>query len=75
MKQLIITTIATLLIVGCAKNDITLLNKGKKDWEDIEGRAGGKVFEIEKLKSGVNRTLFFKIQSGRRREGNCETGW
>ena len=47
MKQLIITTIAALLIVGCAKNDITLLNKGKKDWEDIEVRAGGKVFEIE----------------------------
>ena len=52
--------IAALLMVGCAKNDITLLNKGKKDWEDIEVSAGGKVFETEKLKPGVNRTLFFK---------------
>ncbi len=55
--------IVALLMVGCAKNDITLLNKGKKDWEDIEVRAGGKVFEIEKLKPGVNRTLFFKSKT------------
>ena len=62
-QKLIIITIAALLIVGCAKNDITLLNKGKKGWEDIEVRVGGKVFEIEKLKSGVNRTLFFKSKA------------
>ena len=60
MKQLLITMIAALLMVGCAKNDITLLNKGKKDWEDIEVSAGGKVFEIEKLKGGASHTLFFK---------------
>ena len=52
--------IAALLMVGCAKNDITLLNKGKKDWEDIEVSAGGKVFEIEKLKGGASHTLSFK---------------
>ena len=62
MKQLLIT-IAALLMVGCAKNDVTLFNKGKKDWEDIEVSAGGKVFEIEKLKGGANHTLFFKSKS------------
>jgi len=60
MKQFVITTVAALLRVGCAKNDITLFNKGKKDWEDIEVSAGWKVFEIEKLKGGASRTLFFK---------------
>ena len=43
MKQLLIT-IAALLMVGCAKNDVTLFNKGKKDWQEIEVRAGGKGF-------------------------------
>ena len=60
---MLITIAAALLMVGCAKNDITLFNKGKKDWEDIEVRAGGKVFEIEKLKGGPNRTLFFKSKA------------
>ena len=62
MKQLLIT-IAALLMVGCAKNDITLFNKGKKDWQDIEVRAGGKVFEIKELKGGANHTLFFKSKA------------
>ena len=60
MKQLIAPTIVALLMVGCARNDITLFNKGKKDWEDIEVSAGGKVFEIEKLKGGADYTMFFK---------------
>ena len=62
MKQLLIT-IAALLMVGCAKNDITLFNKGKKDWQAIEVRAGGKVFEIKELKGGASHTLFFKSKA------------
>jgi hypothetical protein len=54
------TIIAALLMVGCAKNDVTLFNKGKKDWQEIEVRAGGKVFEIKELKGGANHTWFFK---------------
>ena len=64
MKQLLITIAVALLMVGCAKNDITLFNKGKKDWQDIEVKAGGKVFEIEKLKGGASHTLFFKSKKG-----------
>ena len=54
------TIIAALLMVGCAKNDVALFNKGKKEWEDIEVSAGGKVFEIEKLKGGASHALLFK---------------
>jgi len=60
MKQLLVTIAAALLVVGCARNDITLFNKGTKDWEDIEVSAGGKVFEIEKLKGGASHALLFK---------------
>ena len=57
------TIIAALLMVGCAKNDVTLFNKGKKDWQAIEVRAGGKVFEIKELKGGANHILFFKSKA------------
>ena len=66
MKQLITPTIAALLMVGCARNDVTLFNKGEKDWKDIEVSASGKVFEIEKLKGGASRALLFK---GKKEDG------
>jgi hypothetical protein len=54
------------MMVGCAKNDITLFNKGKKDWQAVEVRAGGKVFEIKELKGGASHTLLFK---GKKEDG------
>ena len=63
MKQLLITIAVALLMVGCVKNDITLFNKGKKAWQDIEVKAGGKVFEIKKLKGGGSHNLLFRSKA------------
>lgn len=41
MKYILITTIVAVVLVGCAKNDIKLTNKGVKDWQEIEIKAGG----------------------------------
>jgi len=60
MKHLLLTTIAAVVLVGCAKNNIKLTNKGAKDWQEIEIKAGGQVFEVEKLKGGATDTLRFK---------------
>ena len=62
MKHILITTIVAALLVGCAKNDIKLTNKGAKDWQEIEIKAGGQVFEVEKLKGGATDTLRFKSE-------------
>jgi len=63
MKHLLLTTIAVLLLVGCAKNNIKLINKGAKDWQEIEIKAGGKVFEVKKLKGGATDTLRFTSEA------------
>ena len=63
MKHLLLTTIAVLLLMGCAKNNIKLINKGAKDWQEIEIKAGGQVFEVKKLKGGATDTLRFKSQA------------
>ena len=47
MKQLIITTIAAVLLVGCAKNEITIANSGTNVWQKIEIIGGGQQFIIE----------------------------
>ena len=60
MKHLLLTTIAAVVLLGCAKNNIKLTNKGAKDWQEIEIKAGGQVFEVEKLKGGATDTLRFK---------------
>ena len=70
MKHLLLTTIAVLLLVGCAKNNIKLINNGAKDWQEIEIKAGGKVFEVKKLKGGATDTLRFKSQA----EGGGQVG-
>ena len=62
MKHILITAIVAALFVGCAKNDIKLTNKGAKDWQEIEIKAGGQVFEVEKLKGGATDTLRFKSE-------------
>ena len=63
MKHLLLTTIAVLLLVGCAKNNIKLTNKGAKDWQEIEIKAGGQVFEVKKLKGGATDTLRFTSEA------------
>ena len=63
MKHLLLTTIAVLLLVGCAKNNIKLINKGAKDWQEIEIKAGGQVFEVKKLKGGATDTLRFSSEA------------
>ena len=63
MKHLLLTTIAVLLLVGCAKNNIKLINKGAKDWQEIEIKAGGQVFEVKKLKGGATDTLRFTSEA------------
>ena len=47
MKHLLITTIVAVVLVGCAKNNIKLTNKGAKDWQEIEIKAGGQLFEVK----------------------------
>ena len=60
MKHLLLTTIAAVVLVGCAKNDIKLTNKGAKNWQEIEIKAAGQVFEVIQLKAGATETLRFK---------------
>ena len=63
MKHFLHTTIAVLLLMGCAKNNIKLINKGAKDWQEIEIKAGGQVFEVKKLKGGATDTLRFTSEA------------
>ena len=63
MKHILITTIVAVVLVGCAKNDIKLTNKGAKDWQEIEIKAGGQLFEVNKLKGGATETLRFKSKT------------
>ena len=71
MKHILITTIVAVVLVGCAKNDIKLTNKGVKDWQEIEIKAGGQFFEVNKLKGGTTETLRFK---SRAEDGGQVTG-
>ena len=63
MKHLLITTIVAVVLVGCAKNNIKLTNKGTKDWQEIEIKAGGQVFEVKQLKGRATETLRFKSKA------------
>ena len=63
MKHLLLTTISAVVLVGCAKNNIKLTNKGAKDWQEIEIKAGGQVFEVKKLKGGATDTLRFTSEA------------
>ena len=74
MKHILITAIVAALFVGCAKNDIKLTNKGAKDWQKIEIKAGGQLFEVKKLKGGATETLQFKskAEDGGQVSGNLD---
>ncbi len=74
MKHILITTIAAVVLVGCAKNDINLTNKGVKEWQQIKIKAGGQVFEIKELKGGATETLRFesKAEDGGRISGELD---
>jgi hypothetical protein len=63
MKHILITTFVAVVLVGCAKNNIKLTNKGAKDWQEIEIKAGGQFFEVNKLKGGATETLRFKSKA------------
>lgn len=48
------------LFTGCGlDNDVTVYNAGKKEWTDIELKAGGNEFETDRLKGGGNHTFLF----------------
>ncbi|MDA7680108.1 hypothetical protein N8622_02520 [bacterium] len=59
MKNIVIT-IAFVLLVGCAKNDLKLVNSGTNDWQQIQINGGGQQFKIDLLKAGESRDFRFK---------------
>ena len=63
MKQLLAMVTLTVVLVGCAKNDIKLTNQGTnqgtKNWQQLEISAGGRVFKIEQLGGGVTESIRF----------------
>ena len=60
MKQILITTIVAVLLVGCAKNDIKLVNSGTNEWQQIQINGGGQQFKIDRLKGGESKEFRFK---------------
>ena len=61
----------TVVLVGCAKNDIKLTNQGNKNWQQLEISAGGRVFKIEQLGGGVTESIRF---TSRAEDGGKITG-
>ncbi|MDP7050782.1 MAG: hypothetical protein QF600_02565 [Verrucomicrobiota bacterium] len=61
MKHLI-TTIASAILVGCSKNDITIANSGTNVWKKIEIRAGGQQLIIDRLERGEYKEFRFKTK-------------
>ncbi len=60
MKYLLLITIAAVLLVGCAKNDIKLVNSGTNEWQQIQLNGGGKQFKIDRFKGGESKEFRFK---------------
>jgi hypothetical protein len=60
MKHILITAIAAVLLVGCAKNDIKLVNSGTNEWQQIQINGGGQQFKIDRLKGGESKEFRFK---------------
>ena len=60
MKHLLLTTIAAVLVVGCAKNEITIGNNGTNVWQKIEITGGGQQLIIDRLEGGVFKEFSFK---------------
>ena len=59
MKNIVVT-IAFVLLVGCTKNDLKLVNSGTNDWQQIQINGGGQQFKIDLLKTGESRDFRFK---------------
>ena len=66
MKQILLTTIASVVLVGCSTNEITVVNSGTNVWQKVEVLAGGHRFAIGKLEAGESKTIRFhsKQESG-----------
>ena len=60
MKHLLITTIAAAVLLGCAKNEITIANSGTNVWQKIEITGGGQQLIIDRLEGGVFKEFSFK---------------
>jgi len=60
MKLIQITTIAAVVLVGCARNEITIANSGTNVWEKVEITAGGHQFNIDKLEAGKFKQFSFR---------------
>ena len=61
MKHILITFVAVLL-AGCAKHNVTILNSGTNEWKQIQLNAGGQLFKIDGLKGGGSKGLRFKAK-------------
>ena len=59
MKHILIT-IAVILWVGCARNEIIVANSGTNVWEKVEITAGGHQFNIDKLETGKFKQFSFR---------------
>jgi hypothetical protein len=70
MKNILIT-IAVVLLVGCAKNDIKLVNSGTNEWQQIQINGGGQLFKIDRLKRGESKEFRFK---SKKEDGGLITG-
>ena len=70
MKHIIITFV-TVLLAGCAKNNVTILNSGTNEWSQIQLNGGGQQFKIDGLKGGDSKGFSFK---SKKEDGGVITG-
>ena len=71
-QKILLILLSTFLMVGCAKNEISIYNLGSKEWHNINISAGGRSFEVEKLNEGASHTLRFNSKSEGGGEINAE---
>ena len=69
MKHIII--FVAVLLVGCAKNNVTILNSGTNEWQQIQINGGGQQFTIDGLKGGNSKGFSFK---SKKENGGVITG-
>ena len=70
MKHILITFVAVLL-AGCAKHNVTILNSGTNEWSQIQLNGGGQQFKIDGLKGGDSKGFSFK---SKKEDGGVITG-
>ena len=71
VKQLLLILSFVVILAGCDQNEIKLTNQGTERWEEIQVKAGGRVFEIKELQGGTVQTLRFQ---SRAEDGGQVTG-